>query len=731
MKLKSQVCIVLAILVCVLAGCGQTSNTVRYRLDKAATSIDSQTVAQNERYALEWDDENKNIILREKSTRKGWAGIPLEYLANDGSSESLNSTVNITVYEVTTSNITEVRGYSGAVENGRVFCKKIKNGIRLTYCFDESEIAVPISYTLKENSVEITVNGKGILETGDKYKLVSVSVAPFLCSAKNDDPSAYLFVPSGSGALMYVNENGRKTRKYSGELYGEDAARIVQESDKNETAVRLPVFGAKSGDTAIIGIVGEESGTTVIEAEAGNSRTHYSSVYPTFYFRGFDNVTHPNDGSYIERISEDFSKRNCSVEYFPLTGEEADYNGMAHSYRDYLEKNGKIRQSNVEQKSYEITLLGGIEVNKLFMGVSYTKLCSMTDYSQALEIVKELNGQTGNMPAVRMIGYGNGGISGGSLAGGFAADSIFGNKKQFNELQKYVSNSGCLYWDYDLIWMKKSGNGFSYSNDVAKTAVLMKAEKSKINIPLRDFDTDNVFHAVKRSLLSDAMDKLLKKTGKKDISGLSLSSLGSISYSDYGDTKYCEKSQMASDVRNLIEKAVKNNRTVAVADANSYAASAADVIFDAPSDNGAYFALDAEIPFYQLVFSGSKPMYISAVNLSANSKQSILRAAVGGMGLGYTLLSDYDISFSSDVSEKLYGAVYSGNKAETISDVKEYNEFYKKIENSNLVEYEILENGISKSEFSNGTILYANNSDKAKESPAGILQSFEYALAVQ
>ena len=68
---------------------------------------------------------------------------------------------------------------------------------------------------------------------------------------------------------------------------------------------------------------------------------------------------------------------------------------------------------------------------------------------------------------------------------------------------------------------------------------------------------------------------------------------------------------------------------------------------------------------------------------------------------------------------------------ETISNVKEYSEFYKKIENSYLVKYEILENGISRSEFSNGAILYANNSDKAKESPAGILQSFEYALAVQ
>ncbi|MBQ4515579.1 MAG: hypothetical protein II978_02190 [Clostridia bacterium] len=731
MKIKNLVCLLLAILLCGLAGCGQADNTVRYRLDKAASSINSETVAQNERYAMEWDDENKNIILREKSTGKSWADIPLEYLSNGGSSESVNSTINITVYEVTTSNITEVRGYSGAVENGRLFCKKIKNGIRLTYCFDDYEIAIPVTYTLKDDCVKVTINGKGILETGEKYKLISVSLAPFLCSAKNDDPSAYLFIPSGSGALMYVNENGRKTRKYAGELYGEDASRIIQESDKNETAVRLPVFGAKSGDTAILGIVGEESGTTLIEAEAGNTRTHYSSVYPKFYFRGFDNVTHPNNGSYIERISEDISKRNCSVEYYPLIGNEADYNGMARCYRNYLTKNDKLRQSDVEQQPYSVTFLGGIEVSKLFMGISYTKLFSMTNYSQALEIIKELDEQTANSSAVRMMGYGDGGISGGSLAGGFVTNSDFGNRKQFNELKEYTSNNSRLFWDYDLIWMKKSGNGFSYSNDVSKTAILMKAERNQINVPLRDFNTKNAFRVLKRSLISDAMDKLLKKAKKQGIDGISLSSLGSVSYSDYGDTKYYEKAQMSSDVRSIIDKAVKNGSKVAVSNANSYAASVADIIFDAPSDNGGYFVLDANIPFYQLVFSGSKPMYSSAVNLSGNIKQSILHAAIGGMGLSYTLINDYDVNFSSDVTQKLYGAVYSGNKTAIVSAVKKYNEFFEKIENSKLLKYEILGNNVSKSEFSNGVILYANNSDKTAESPAGILQGYEYAVVTQ
>lgn len=733
MNLKKNFCSVLAavLLLSALAGCGGTAETgVVYDTDTAAVSVQTQSLAENDRFTLSWNDEAKCVILECKDTGKHWSTVPYDYLLEGGSSASMNSPLDLRVAKASSLDLEEVRGYTGAVEGGRVFSELVKNGIRVTYCFDEYRISIPVEYLLQENGISVTINGKGIIEDGNEWVLLSVSLSPYLCAADNDSEGAYLFVPSGSGALMYAKETAEKTRTFSGEVYGADASRILQEKLTDEEAIRLPVFGTKDGDAALLGIIAEGSVTAEIEAEAGNSRTGYSHVWPTFYFRGYDIIPPSTKSTHVgapdvTRVSDALVRRNATVLYIPLTGEDADYVGMAKAYRSYLQDAGLLAKTEQSQNPYSVTLLGGVPEQTSFMGVPYQTVKPLTTFAQAQQIVSELRKDFPAAPVLRLQGYGDNGIDPGKVGGGFSFCSTLGNEAQQKELESLCAQTGTtVFTDFDLIRYSRSGNGFGFESSAAKTAILKKADLYPLSVPLRSFDEKHAYRLLGRDKLSAAAEKLLAMLKKKTISGVSLGSLSSIAYSDFTQERTSSKGDMETDVRKLIDQVRTADHSVAGAAANAYGACAADVLFDTPVDNGGYLAFDEQIPFYQIVFRGSRPLYSEPVNLAANMERQVVLALSGGTGIGFMLSADYDAAYAVGDTLGLYGTVYEYNKEKIREVLERYAETYAAIGDAAIDDYTFLPNGVSVTVFDNGVTLYANHINEKCESPVGMLDGY-------
>lgn len=728
---KCSLLLALTLLLGLFTGCGKTAPATQTAYDKnqESVTVDSGVVAENSSYILRWNDDAKCVALEERQTGRVWSAVPQKYLEADGSSVNVRSPLNIQVMDITSMQWETVLGSMAVLDNGRIFYEPITDGLRITYYFDAYEISVPVEYTLTDEGMTVSIDPTKIGESGAAYQLVSCTVAPFLCSAENGDAGNYLFIPDGSGALMYTYETADEVRKYSGELYGTDPARMVQEITEDKEPVRLPVFGAKDGDYALLGVVDADTGLTFIEAEAGSVVNEYSAVYPTFYFRSYDTVkgrTTANGigaGNDITRISDELSVQKAQVSYYPLSGESADYNGMAQKVRKLL-TDGVA--STVAADMYSVTLLGGVKTTSSVLGIPKQTIKAMTTFSQAESIVQELQQLTGHDPAVRLQGYGNGGINAGSVAGGYRFAGVLGNHTQRKALENYCQEQQlALFTDFDLISYGKSGSGFWYSSDVAKTALHKKAEQYKICVPLREFDTDEVFRILKREKLSRAMEKLLSFAEKSEISGLSLSTLGSVAYSDYSDARTFAKSGMRSDVSTLLNAARKAGYPVAVSGGNSYAASSADVLFDIPTDKGQSKALDVAIPFYQMVYGGQKALYSTAINTAANMEQAAALAVMGGTGLGYTLVQNFDISYAETGVGKLYAAVYADHKERIRETTEKYAACYEAIQGASIVRFEWLDGGVGKTVYDNGAVLYANPTAATVETVVGSLTGYE------
>lgn len=712
-------------------GCDDSGEVKGNYLQVGGVLLDSGELASNPDYKLLWDKDAAAILFKSADGTQSWSDILYEAYLEGSTNANGNSPIYITVANNRSLEWNTVRSYSEIPGSGSTICKKIENGIRVTYFFDTYEVAVPIDYTLEEDCLKIKINASQILEGGENYKLVSVSLAPNLCSVSNNSKDGYLFVPCGSGAIMKAMVTTEGERDYEGEVYGTEVARQQPKNYFDSEEINLPVFGAAGDGKALMGIIEQGIGSAKIEAKAGNQKVGYSNVWATFYVRGFDEFNYKSHGTgnvVTKRVSEKISPQELSVSYYQLSGSEASYAGMARRYRSYLQEKGVLSQTDKEYSPYSVTLLGGTNITESILGIPQIETKPLTTFTQANDILKELYKNNKVMPTVRLYGFGDNGINPGTITGGDDIDSIYGEEEDLYSLQKYCKeNNLSLFYDYELIKFSETGSGFSTSANCAQTAINKRITRYDFS-PLRIVDEESGYSILARDKLIEASDEAIEIAKERSNDGVSFSSLGNMAYSDFTDVKYYNKRNIEQDVIKILNNAKKNKLEVAVSSANYYAASAADVIFDTTTKNGDYFAFDECVPFYQMVFHSYKPMYSEAINYSGDYKKDFANAVAFGTGLGFTLTHDY-VKESNDLdTKKLYATVYEDNKS-LINELvvkSGYAQVYDATKNAELINYEISKSGVSKTEYSNSKVVYVNHTNKTVTCPIGTIEPYGF-----
>lgn len=760
--------VVLCLLLCLLPGCGeQPAARAAYELPETFDTVPTQTVAENDNYTLEWDDDYKTVMMVSKTGEKVWGTSPAA-VAEDENQYTSSPIIIEAVHTIKlSSNL--ARAYNGSIKDGNLTAKTIDNGIEVTYYFDEYQISVPVQYVLRDDSVAVSVDTTNITE-GDKYFLKTVTLAPYMCSVANiesdteaedvddeeedlddedidieedsaDEPvvtgealvplkDAYLFVPVGNGALVSPAVKDEK-REYLGEVYGTDGSRYQPYEYYKEENIKMPVFGVKDGDNALVGIMENGAEQGAVQLSAGDSRSDYSNVAATFYVRGYDIYAdaHSYESTINTRLSKTMVNNTLTVGYYPLTGEDADYVGMAKKYREYLTEKGMVK-SEVAESAYALSIQGNVVTQSLAFGVPYQSAKSMTTFKEAQAIIAELASNTKINPAVQLVGYGESGMDIGQVAGGFGLAGVSGKKKEYKALTAYAKeNNIALFTDFDMVFFGANGNGFNQMFHAAKTATLHKSELYHRMLALRAQDEDKgAYRVLSRSKLFDAINKLLKKGEKLDISGYSFATLGSVAYSDYADSAYEVKNGMGADVQAMFNAVTNAGSIVATDNANDYAAMVSDTVFNVEIDPRYTDVFDTYVPFYQIVFKGTAPMYSESLNYVEDYDTAVLNALASGVGLGYAVLENYDPSFAASNQTNLHNSLYSANKQKITDTVAKYNDYYAAIRGASIADYAVLDNGVTVTTFDNGVVAYTNATDAAQTTPAGELaaKGFHY-----
>ena len=689
-----------------------------YKLSQSLSSENDFAIAENDRYTLEYMSEYASVVLMDKTGEKVWSTTSIkadeprldEYGDPIPLHSQVKSPIAIEYIEPTTSKVSICYAYSDCIREGTFTVEQITDGVEITYYFDEVGISVPVRYVLKEAGVEVSVNTAEICEGENRF--YSVALAPYSCAVSNTSTEGYLFVPSGSGAIIEPCqlEDGSKT--YSRELYGNDAMRALEQGLDVEKFPenRLCVIGAKlDNNSALCGIINGGAEHAFIEANVGASNIGFSNVSVKFAARAYQ-WSKIRSNQQVKLYSDEMVQTKFAVTFTPLQGtENANYVAMANCYRDYLCEKYSM-SSDITPSALTLKIIGGANVTKNILGFSYEKFYPTTTLNEAKEIVEKVISDTGIKPNVSLIGYGKNGLDIKEIAGGYTLNRKLGGKNGLKDFVTYSKENGFnLFMNFDVLGVGKSGDGISKSSDVALSQDMAKIKQYYYNIYSRLKTTRHKsYYLISRDNIVDVCKRLSEKAKNIELSGIGLDTLSSVSYSDYSDVKYFSKGNMSADVSDVLKNLSKSNYSVAVNEANDYATAEADIVIDTPLTSSKNNIFSYDVPFYSIVFKGYVSLASESLNLSADADNLLLLAAESGSGITYTVINNSSTDLFDSFSSAFYGSVFEGVSQEIKERVNSYKDTFEDIKDAKITDHNILENGLRKTVFDNGVTVYVN-----------------------
>ena len=165
--------------------------------------------------------------------------------------------------------------------------------------------------------------------------LHSVSLLDYFGAADQSE-EGYIFVPDGSGALIYLNNGKLYAESYRRPVYGPDYATQRSWDAPTSEQIRLPVFGIRRGDTSLVGIIEDGVANTRIKADIAGRTNSYNTVCPEIIVMPEGRISLPSEHwNTRSAFQARKSTGKVSVRYGFLYGDSADYVGMA-AYYDFL-----------------------------------------------------------------------------------------------------------------------------------------------------------------------------------------------------------------------------------------------------------------------------------------------------------------------------------------------------------------------------------------------------------
>lgn len=569
-----------------------------------------------------------------------------------------------------------------------------QEGIQATYTYNQLQLSIVIQYVLTEGGLEARIPSEGIVEWGDS-KVFAINPLPFFgsVSAGEQEPG-YLFVPDGPGGLIHFNRNRpANVRSYEFPIYGDDAASLKSAMMREQ--ISYPVFGLKRSEQAYAAIVKEGQYSASIKAYLPGSISSMHTVSANFSYRQeFGRRVSGITKEVVITVQKERNKHDRSVEYRLLSGEQADYVGMAHSYRSYLEERGQLDGplAKVDDVPIQLSIIGG-GLKPKFGGTQYEKA---TTFKQAEELVNDLLQNGVSNMTILYQGWQHGGVMGtdqrfpvASAIGGDEGAKRFIDKMHEKDVKVYFQdfmasrNSKATTFDMKkngirtldtTIWQSEWGGPMGYTQFIVNPMDDIREQKKAID-KMKALGVDGVHYLI---------------------------GPGNVLYSDYNPSAPLTQKETAYYYEQLLDYTREKLGAVSVFRGFDHVLEHVDFIQELPFDTNYDIIIDETVPFYPMVVHGAIPYSAAAGNLRNIYDVERLKAIEYGAIPFFTLTysqsrvlqaTDYDAVFSSE---------YALWKDRLVEEYEAFNQL-SGIYHQRMVDHEKLAEGVYVTTYEDGT----------------------------
>lgn len=700
--------------------------------------------AQNSKLKLYVDKDDCTFMVEDVvSGSRWWSGYYNCDPKSDTKRSKRNTIVSLDVVAAETKIVEYgVRAYE---DNVNRICTQIPNGVRFEFIFEKYKIYVPVDIVLNDDGTfTATVHSNDIkrykkvesgLKAGDPsltdpenivtddgvgFQVLNVHLLENLGSTAYED-EGMMIVPDGSGAVINYN-NGTASgdaNAYEAKVYGDDIAVGKLYAGAVIEQVTMPVLATinKTKNAGLVMIATQgDAYATVHAMVTGQNVTDLNACWFEYSLRTTDKYFMGNKNEPLTVYEANGIKvGDVSTTYYPISGEDLDYNDVAAVYRKYLtDKIGVTKNAETDNAPFYLTLYGGTVKTQSVMGFPVNIQTAATTYKEALAIIQGLE-QRG-VDNIRIIyeDFNEAGIVG-EIAANFQYSSKLGGKNDYNEFKSYVDSKGYeLFPSCDIMEFYKSGNGYSFTLNASKQITKAYATQTPFELAFgTPNQTKNTWTILSPYYFTDIFDKLSNSFKQENSAGISLNQASSLLYSDFSRENLDGRSYiLREDAINILQKGYQKLKDsglkIMTENANQYILPYADRIKDVPLYSSNYDIFDYDIPFAEMVLHGLVPYTTKAINKSADAEELRLLALVTGTPMHYEMMYENPNKFADSEYDKLYYTNYEGWIDRSANEYKLFTDIVKQVSGAQIKKFRKLSTHEYQSEFDNGKTVYVN-----------------------
>lgn len=564
----------------------------------------------------------------------------------------------------------------------------------------KADISFSFTMQLDENALCFKMDDESIEETGTA-KLKSVTFVPFLGNSYQDEINGYIFIPDGCGALIRFNNSSSYITGFDSKVYGLDGSidlltptgtllsNRINEYLVPENSITLPVFGISHGNkqNAFLAVIENGEEYSSIKASPAGVITDYN--WASVYFNYRQRYTKTVSDTGIPIVQNKPNNISPEIKYYFLNGNDADYSGMANTYRKQLIEKGVLKK---ERKDKNIPLhleILGATVKK---GMLFKSVKTLTTAEQAMNIVNDLNEDGIDNITLVYRGWQKGAIEK-SDYGKLKAGSNIGGKSALSKLRENILNVGSrMYLYLDPIMVNEEQ--IYKSSDTAIGISGSFISKISAN-PNKLYPTEFLAKISK-------VDEYVSKN--YDSYCFAYDNLGDNLYSDYTKNHNYNR----SDTIKSITKALSEHDYNGLYDPNLYCLKYTSDYFNIPVNNSQYQFETDTVPFLQIVLKGSIDYYSEFANQGYCSQGTVLKMIEYGVYPAFIVMQADNYQLTDTAVDDLFSLCFYDWRAEIGHIYNQVNTALAEVEGSYIIEHTAMSEGVVMVTYSNNKKIYIN-----------------------
>ena len=564
--------------------------------------------------------------------------------------------------------------------------------------FVNVDISFLVTMELTNQGVRVQVPYSSITQgNSEKVVLGSLIIFPGLGATKEDELPGYMVVPDGMGALIrYKNNEGQFVASYEERFYGNDQGITSIRNSVTNQRLLMPLFGMVHGinQHAVLGVIEEgDVSARLIVIPAGANNVPYNLMYPKYDLNQTYLQSFTSDGlGGVQRIHQT-STSDISVHYYLLSGEEANYVGMANTYRDYLVREGVLTPISETNDSIPLhTQVIMSDSRTQFVG---TQSIVMTTLDQTRQIVSALETAGITNQHLSLLGWNNGGYSG-HLPSTLRYDSAVGSRNDFERFFTDYADMP-IYLVNNYIYSVPENGRIRYRRDVA-----MGVNRFRLEDECSSCVYDRTFTLYPETTQRLALDDLenVVDAGVKIL----FEDAGNTLFSYYQNEWYQREDSLMlyQDVMQAYES------HAAYVQPNAYAWSFIDTYFDTPLFHSQLKIFDETIPLLSTVLAGNMELFSLHLNFNSVGRNQLLRMIDFNVYPSYVVTNNRSSDLKGSDIERYFATEFASWESTIVEEYTFVNGALSSVMGATLVARNRLANDVIANTYDNGIEIIIN-----------------------